>query len=107
LLLSTSYTHLLHLLSFPTRRSSDLYNNLLDGPTSSQFEKWNATNVDFSQTLWDDRVGVQLTYDRQKYKRGGQNLITNPTINIDRSEEHTSELQSRENLVCRLLLEKK
>src|SRR5436309_10023195 len=26
---------------------------------------------------------------------------------MDRSEEHTSELQSRENLVCRLLLEKK
>src|SRR5207302_9746257 len=26
---------------------------------------------------------------------------------VDRSEEHTSELQSRENLVCRLLLEKK
>src|SRR5436309_6482706 len=26
---------------------------------------------------------------------------------ITRSEEHTSELQSRENLVCRLLLEKK
>src|SRR6266700_6717237 len=26
---------------------------------------------------------------------------------LDRSEEHTSELQSREKLVCRLLLEKK
>src|SRR5690606_40781425 len=26
---------------------------------------------------------------------------------VTRSEEHTSELQSRENLVCRLLLEKK
>src|SRR5690606_41880297 len=26
---------------------------------------------------------------------------------VQRSEEHTSELQSRENLVCRLLLEKK
>src|SRR5436309_13761181 len=26
---------------------------------------------------------------------------------VHRSEEHTSELQSRENLVCRLLLEKK
>src|SRR5690606_40553594 len=26
---------------------------------------------------------------------------------VERSEEHTSELQSRENLVCRLLLEKK
>src|SRR5690606_40397925 len=31
---------------------------------------------------------------------------TNPT-RLPRSEEHTSELQSRENLVCRLLLEKK
>src|SRR5690606_40546098 len=29
------------------------------------------------------------------------------TGNALRSEEHTSELQSRENLVCRLLLEKK
>src|SRR5690606_42024761 len=29
------------------------------------------------------------------------------TDEYDRSEEHTSELQSRENLVCRLLLEKK
>src|SRR5690606_41572083 len=28
-------------------------------------------------------------------------------LEADRSEEHTSELQSRENLVCRLLLEKK
>src|SRR5690606_41427041 len=28
-------------------------------------------------------------------------------VGADRSEEHTSELQSRENLVCRLLLEKK
>src|SRR5215203_7499728 len=27
--------------------------------------------------------------------------------NVDRSEEHTSELQSRQYLVCRLLLEKK
>src|SRR5690606_39997117 len=30
-----------------------------------------------------------------------------PPIVKERSEEHTSELQSRENLVCRLLLEKK
>ena len=39
-------------------------------------------------------------------------LINNAGINIrgpieERSEEHTSELQSRTNLVCRLLLEKK
>src|SRR5690606_40513716 len=30
-----------------------------------------------------------------------------PLLRFLRSEEHTSELQSRENLVCRLLLEKK
>src|SRR5690606_40940153 len=30
-----------------------------------------------------------------------------PLVIDQRSEEHTSELQSRENLVCRLLLEKK
>src|SRR5207302_5629015 len=30
-----------------------------------------------------------------------------PSRHFYRSEEHTSELQSRENLVCRLLLEKK
>src|SRR5690349_22870226 len=30
-----------------------------------------------------------------------------PTRRVSRSEEHTSELQSRRDLVCRLLLEKK
>src|SRR5690606_39577751 len=37
------------------------------------------------------------------------NIITANSAqgNPGRSEEHTSELQSRENLVCRLLLEKK
>ena len=34
-------------------------------------------------------------------------LTTNSTAIFIRSEEHTSELQSRINLVCRLLLEKK
>src|SRR5437773_3216156 len=30
-----------------------------------------------------------------------------PDVELDRSEEHTSELQSHHDLVCRLLLEKK
>src|SRR3712207_8310961 len=30
-----------------------------------------------------------------------------PALGVERSEEHTSELQSRQYLVCRLLLEKK
>src|SRR5690606_40886442 len=34
-------------------------------------------------------------------------IMSYPLFQQERSEEHTSELQSRENLVCRLLLEKK
>src|SRR2546430_17478105 len=34
-------------------------------------------------------------------------LISCPKAALSRSEEHTSELQSQSNLVCRLLLEKK
>ena len=60
----------------------------------------NASNID------DKRVRV-LLYDAVRQ--------TDPPINFDgsifpitlRSEEHTSELQSRFDLVCRLLLEKK
>src|SRR5690606_39286440 len=34
-------------------------------------------------------------------------ILSGAARTIQRSEEHTSELQSRENLVCRLLLEKR
>src|SRR3712207_7327803 len=36
-----------------------------------------------------------------------QEEIFGPGVGMSRSEEHTSELQSRQYLVCRLLLEKK
>src|SRR5690606_39307010 len=41
------------------------------------------------------------------YVRTGAITHQDSMGNTGRSEEHTSELQSRENLVCRLLLEKK
>src|SRR2546429_4781109 len=42
-------------------------------------------------------------------REGGRRLVQdeNPVVLRQRSEEHTSELQSRLHLVCRLLLEKK
>lgn len=61
----------------------DFYNNLIDGPTKSEFERWNAYNLDLSQTAFDDRLGIEVSYDRQKYKRGGQALLGNPTLTID------------------------
>src|SRR5437016_8587861 len=51
------------------------------------------------------------TLFRSSSWRRGVTFAIPPTrliqIEIDRSEEHTSELQSLTNLVCRLLLEKK
>src|SRR2546422_3210860 len=38
---------------------------------------------------------------------GSRLSVTQPLVQVPRSEEHTSELQSRLHLVCRLLLEKK
>src|SRR5690606_41139024 len=48
--------------------------------------------------IYKQRWQIELLFKRLK-----QNLKITSFI---RSEEHTSELQSRENLVCRLLLEK-
>lgn len=61
----------------------DFYNQLIDGPTKNEWEGWDAYNIDLSQTAFDDRLGIQLVYDRQKYDRGGQALLGNPTLNID------------------------
>src|SRR5690606_40899006 len=50
----------------------------------------------------------RITQTRNGFTRNQQNMHGRRRIKIaERSEEHTSELQSRENLVCRLLLEKK
>src|SRR5437588_9811610 len=43
----------------------------------------------------------------ERTKPAGQRYDTFYIIRIPRSEEHTSELQSHSDLVCRLLLEKK
>src|SRR2546430_9272610 len=51
------------------------------------------------------RMGLTGHVDQPSLLRGQK---TNYSVTVDfRSEEHTSELQSQSNLVCRLLLEKK
>src|SRR2546422_11037684 len=44
---------------------------------------------------------------RRRCRAPGRRAWSSPRTASDRSEEHTSELQSRLHLVCRLLLEKK
>src|SRR5260221_3400789 len=65
------------------------------------------------------KAGFGVVGEREGEDFAGQSLPQNPVLNrnpdlgrdfagaIDRSEEHTSELQSHSDLVCRLLLEKK
>src|SRR5256885_12143549 len=60
------------------------------------------------RSYWDlearlQELGFDYTYDKRWYDY----LIARNYPEAQRSEEHTSELQSPCNLVCRLLLEKK
>src|SRR5205085_4551919 len=55
----------------------------------------------------DRRAGVDVADDALAGRDGGGELVVDRVAGLVRSEEHTSELQSQSNLVCRLLLEKK
>src|SRR2546422_8014264 len=52
-------------------------------------------------------VQVALGLDGEVEQAVPAELVEHVVVEADRSEEHTSELQSRLHLVCRLLLEKK
>src|SRR3712207_7571615 len=54
----------------------------------------------------DSRVGQRALGPRERWPRAAWGHL-GARYAVDRSEEHTSELQSRQYLVCRLLLEKK
>src|SRR5699024_11304618 len=53
------------------------------------------------------RIPLSLAKRTLKAMEQGREKITRQEVEEVRSEEHTSELQSRFDLVCRLLLEKK
>src|SRR3712207_7172850 len=65
------------------------------------------------ETLLDSAYGdVRFTKPSERLRGGrlpadGLSLVAVERGRVVRSEEHTSELQSRQYLVCRLLLEKK
>src|SRR5690349_22855024 len=86
-----SYSIHRDLHSFPTRRSSDLM------PAT---KKASAKSPSQASTAPSKAALTRVTADAK--------LATNANKKrAERSEEHTSELQSRRDLVCRLLLEKK
>src|SRR5690606_39506703 len=97
------YRALRHLHSFPTRRSSDLARH----PPALPRGRF-PLRCSCSSRAWWNSLSLVLRWTTPRPElprtspRGRQRAAATA-----RSEEHTSELQSRENLVCRLLLEKK
>src|SRR5205085_6298723 len=89
---------------FPTRRSSDL--RIIRTPRCP---------------APTGRIAIASSLNLSWFKQSGKPLAARlhspdmiricakglPSGHFERSEEHTSELQSQSNLVCRLLLEKK
>src|SRR5699024_12663489 len=101
-----SYRHHTHqyLHSFPTRRSSDLFCLMaVQAGNSFQFQKLPDIRMERRWKLLKNCLSLW------------HGLLINGKVfyihmrppSLLRSEEHTSELQSRFDLVCRLLLEKK
>src|SRR5947207_4191391 len=60
-----------------------------------------------SGSFADEAGAIPVSQEKEGGFRGSFSLTPAPAVQIARSEEHTSELQSHSDLVCRLLLEKK
>src|SRR5699024_12160935 len=93
--------------SFPTRRSSDLA-QFYKGAYTSLRNK--SANMDVLVALGTSAAyfySIYLAFEWVNTGSVGYPELYLPiqTLNKYRSEEHTSELQSRFDLVCRLLLE--
>src|SRR5207302_3185964 len=97
----------LHPPSFPTRRSSDLQPAHDQGVVVvllSLGDTLRVVGVDQPAQAVESIASPCLRHDVRIPGLDGPQI--DPAVSLELgSEEHTSELQSRENLVCRLLLE--
>src|SRR5690606_39382581 len=90
--------------SFPTRRSSDLAS---PPPTPATPTARRPTPRPRAASWCCRAASTESTPASSPTSSSARTTRTRAPTTVRRSEEHTSELQSRENLVCRLLLEKK
>src|SRR5207249_11565096 len=91
-----------HQHSFPTRRSSDLYRQIIERLTRHFTDDLGAPTVEAARAAAED----EAEYTADLCESFSPEVWITVKRTSSRSEEHTSELQSRFDLVCRLLLEK-
>src|SRR5437868_13213533 len=97
------------MLRRPPRSTLFPYTTLFRSLDAAAAERLGLVNAVFPAAEFDARAGEWL---QQLYRQSASSLrfakrAFRLAQSTDRSEEHTSELQSRFDLVCRLLLEKK
>src|SRR5690606_41780728 len=93
--------------SFPTRRSSDLYDsNGFGGIIISRNREiyFGGIAVGIHHSKGSNTKTFSFCQSDVFMGNVNNKQSSRCTTHLGRSEEHTSELQSRENLVCRLLL---
>src|SRR5690606_40117408 len=93
--------------SFPTRRSSDLSVSQGWATVANQRHHRHQLRACLpGDHLWIGPDRLEESFQPFIVRHIGIPRVPYPAHGLVRSEEHTSELQSREKLVCRLLLEK-
>ncbi|HEY1765248.1 MAG TPA: TonB-dependent receptor plug domain-containing protein, partial [Opitutaceae bacterium] len=50
----------------------NFYKQLLDGPNKHEWKNWTAYNLTLDQTFFDDRLGIEIAYDQQRYVEGAE-----------------------------------
>src|SRR3712207_7438522 len=88
----------------PPRSTLFPYTTLFRSPRQIAGTFRRTSNAILASAATQAALGRGAACARESSSSGHRGAITTPSL---RSEEHTSELQSRQYLVCRLLLEKK
>src|SRR3712207_8539585 len=93
----------------PPRSTLFPYTTLFRSPRDAREQDGDGCERDASRASVDERQVVRSRAEEQRSRGHGASAVDRPgeSRQTGRSEEHTSELQSRQYLVCRLLLEKK
>src|SRR5262245_62510846 len=78
-----------------------------DNGKERTFQGWIEAELIFVGPDETGRIETLTVREGDQVERGTLLFTVDPDLQLARSEEHTSELQSLRHLVCRLLLEKK